>query len=132
MGSEMNMTVLIDSSGWIEYFAEGPLYPRFAPFIEKITPLSAIAPAIVLYEVYKKLKMMLGGETALRAVAYVKLRTTVVPLEETIMLTAAENSIKFKLGMADALIFTIADEYGATIITCDRHFRGLPGVKLIE
>jgi hypothetical protein len=49
-GSEL---FLVDSSGWIEFLGDGPLANRFAPYFEWQERL--IVPAIVLYEVYKKL-----------------------------------------------------------------------------
>ena len=37
-----------------------------------------------------------------------------------------------KLATADAVIFATAQQRGATLLTCDAHFQGLPGVTLIE
>ena len=45
--------MLVDSSGWIEFIGGGPLAERFSPYFEREEKL--IVPAIVLYEVYKKL-----------------------------------------------------------------------------
>ena len=54
-GSEL---FLVDSSGWIEFLGDGPLADRFAPYFEREEWL--IVPAIVLYEVYKKLLSVAG------------------------------------------------------------------------
>ena len=48
------MKVLLDSSGWIEFFTGGPLAERYAAYL---TPrYQLITPTVVLYEVYKKIK----------------------------------------------------------------------------
>ena len=52
------MKVLLDSSGWIEFFTGGPLAERYAPYLTSRHQL--ITPTIVLYEVYKKIKRERG------------------------------------------------------------------------
>ncbi|MFT3975091.1 MAG: PIN domain-containing protein [Amaricoccus sp.] len=37
-----------------------------------------------------------------------------------------------RLATADAIIFATARARNATLVTCDAHFDGLPGVTLIE
>ena len=128
----MNETVLIDSSGWIEYFTEGSRCAQFSPAIENATQETTITPAIILFEVYKKIKTTTGREYAIRAVASIQQQTRVLPITGSAALTAVDASLQFKLSMADALIYTFAVGYGAILITGDRHFRGLPHVKLIE
>ena len=43
------MKVLLDSSGWIEFFAGGPLAERYATYFTPAAQL--VTPTIVLYEV---------------------------------------------------------------------------------
>jgi predicted nucleic acid-binding protein len=38
----------------------------------------------------------------------------------------------YKLATADAIVFATARSQDASLITCDAHFDGLPGVTLIE
>src|SRR6266478_8382248 len=52
---------LVDSSGWVEFIGDGPLAEKFAPYFEREEHL--LVPAIVLYEVYKKL-LSAQGSTA--------------------------------------------------------------------
>nr|WP_255440670.1 PIN domain-containing protein [Paracoccus sp. MC1854] len=47
-------------------------------------------------------------------------------------MAAAEASRERKLATADAVMFATARLRGAMLLTCDRHFDGLPGVTLIE
>ena len=43
---------VVDSSGWLEYFADGPNAPFFADAVEATGEL--IVPTISLYEVFKR------------------------------------------------------------------------------
>src|SRR5207302_10003017 len=66
-GEEGSSVTLVDSSGWLEYFTDGPLAARFAPYLEDGRKL--VTPTIVLYEVYKAIKRSRREEDALVAVA---------------------------------------------------------------
>jgi hypothetical protein len=44
--------ILLDSSGWIEFFTGGPLADRYSGYFS--SRYEIITPTIVLYEVYKK------------------------------------------------------------------------------
>lgn len=44
----------------------------------------------------------------------------------------ADACREHKLATADAIIFATARTRGATLLTCDAHFTGLPGVAVIE
>ena len=126
------MTVLIDSSGWIEYFSKGRNAERFAAYVEKATPSHCITPTIVLYEVQKGVKRACGEEIADKAAAYLFTSTTLIELSAELALEAANQSMKLGLTMADAIIKTTADAYQATIVTGDKDFKGLSNVILIE
>jgi predicted nucleic acid-binding protein len=114
---------LVDSSGWIEFLGDGPLADRFAPYFEKEERL--IVPAIVLYEVYKKL-LSSGSSTAAERFLSAALRARVVPVDERLALLAARISLDRRLAMADAMIYATALECGAHVFTSDSHFQGLP------
>lgn len=79
---------LVDSSGWIEFFADGPRGDRYAPYLKR--PDEVLTPTVVLYEVYRKLRRERGEEFALAVVAQIK-RTRLVPLSETLALEAADE-----------------------------------------
>ena len=120
--------VLVDSSGWVEYFGDGPKTPQFAPFLEDESHL--ILPTIVLFEIRKKLLLTTSKVIADRFVS-VALRTLVVALDEHLALAAAMISIEKKLAMADAVIYATALSCGAELVTSDQAFSGLPGVTLL-
>ena len=122
--------ILIDSYGWIEYFAEGPLADEYAPFIEKVTAENAVTPTIVIYEVYRKIKGLKGEEKTLEAYAQIS-RTKIVELTPHLSLEAADISLKLGLGMADSIIVATAKAYNAQIITSDKHLKGIENVRFI-
>jgi predicted nucleic acid-binding protein len=123
-GSEL---VLVDSSGWIEFLGDGPLADRFALYFEREDRI--IVPAIVLYEVYKKL-LSARGSTAADAFLSAALRTRVVPMDERIALAAARIGLDRHLAMADSMIYATAVAAGAQVVTSDQHFQGLPGATV--
>ncbi len=127
----MKVSVLIDSHGWIEYFADGPLAAKYAPHVEKANSTEYVTPVIVLYEVYKRLKALKNEEIALKAVAYIVEHTRIVQITKGIALNAADISLQAKIGMADAMIKAAAQERNAKIITGDEHFKGMPDVVFI-
>jgi len=123
--------ILIDSYGWIEYFAEGPLASRYAPYVERSNESNTVTPTIVVFEVYRRLKREKGEEKALEAYAQIS-RTKVIELDAHRALTAGDVSLKTGLGMADSIVYSTARDYGAELVTSDQHMKGLEGVKFIQ
>jgi len=120
--------VIVDSSGWIEYFTDGPLASAYARHLKDLSALAT--PTIVVYEVYKKIKRERSEEDALSAVSIMN-RSMVVPLTESIALLAADLSLKHTLPMADAMVYATAVEKQCGLITSDGHFKDLAGVVFI-
>lgn len=123
--------ILIDSYGWIEYFAEGPLADTYATFIERANAENTITPTIVVYEVYKKIKSTKDEQNALEAYAQIS-RTKIVELTSPLSLEAADISLTTNLGMADSIIIATAKAYKAQILTSDEHLKNIKGVKFIS
>jgi toxin FitB len=119
---------LIDTSGWLEYFFDGNNADAFAPGIED--PLRLIVPTLCLYEVFKKVNQAADEARALQSIAQMK-QGRVLDLTEDAALSGALISLKFKLPMADSLIYATARSNSATLWTQDDHFKNLPGVKYI-
>jgi len=120
--------ILVDSSGWVHYFMNGPLAQPYAGYLSKTKEL--LTPTVVLYEVYKKLKSELSEEEALMAVAQME-KTTVAPLSESIAYHAADLALEHRLAMADAMVYATADIYKARLITSDVDFKNLPHVTYL-
>ena len=86
---------VVDSSGWLEYFADAPNADFFAPAIEDTSEL--IVPSISVYEVFKKVLQERGEGDALQSVA-IMTQAEVVGLDTTLALHAARLSVELKLG----------------------------------
>lgn len=123
------MPTIVDSSGWIEYFIDGPNADRFAEAIENTDDL--IVPAITLTEVYRWMLREATESDALAAVAVMK-QGKVVPLDDQISILAAELSHRHKLPLADGIIYTTAKDHDAELITQDADMEGLPGVIYVR
>lgn len=123
--------ILLDSYGWIEYLAEGPLAERYAKYVEDVREENTVIPAIVVYEVYKKIKRDISEEKALEAYAQL-LRAKVISVDASLALEAADFSLKLGLSMADALVYATAKREGAKLVTSDEHFKGFEDVEFIE
>jgi len=123
------LKLLVDSSGWIEYFASGPLAGRYVPYL--VRPAELITPTIVVYEVYKKLKRERGEELALRVAARLA-ATEVIPLTESIALLAADISLQHGLGMAEGIVYATAKDQEARVVTSDADLKDLPGVVYLR
>jgi predicted nucleic acid-binding protein len=119
---------VVDSSGWLEYFADGPHADSFAPAIERTSDL--IVPTLSLYEVFKRVLQQRGEGDALQAVA-VMIQGTVVDLGMDLALSAAKLSADLRLPMADSIMLATAQAHAATLWTQDADFDGIPGVKYI-
>ena len=121
--------LLIDTSAWIEWLIGSATGKAIA--LELPEQASWIVPTMVQLELAKWLNREVGEEKADSVIAFTQL-CHVVPLDTEIALMAAEACRVHKLATADAIIFATARTKEAGLVTCDAHFRGLPGVRLIE
>lgn len=113
---------VLDSSCWLEFFADTPRADAFAPAIEAVESL--VVPVLTVYEVVKKLAREVGDEAASAALGLMQ-RGQLVPIDLPLALAAAVNG----LPLADSLIYATARAHGAELWTQDRHFEGLAGVR---
>jgi len=117
---------VVDSSGWLEYFADGPNAEFFAEPIETVADL--IVPVISLYEVFKRVLQQRDEGAALQAVALMR-QGRVVDLSEALALSAARLSVEHRLPMADSLMLATARRFEAVLWTQDSDFDGIAGVR---
>ncbi len=104
---------------------DGPLADTYAQHLKH--PNDILTPTVVLYEVYKVIKRQRSEEEALTVVAQIS-KTQVIPLNDTIALTAADVSLTYQLAMADAIVYATALTYNAKLVTSDADLSSLPGV----
>ena len=121
--------ILVDSCGWLEYFCDGPLAEKYYSYLKNLR--TVITPTIVVYEVYKKIRKEKSEESALLAVAQIK-ETEIIPLTESLALSAADVSLAYTLPIADAMVYATGKTRKAKIITSDWHFKNLENVVFIE
>jgi predicted nucleic acid-binding protein len=117
---------VVDSSAWLEYFADGPNAGFFAPAIQDVEAL--LVPAITLLEVFKRVYQQRGESAALQVVAQMQQGRVVVP-DATLALTAARLGADLKLPLADSVVLATARHHQAELWTQDADFEGQPGVK---
>jgi predicted nucleic acid-binding protein len=117
---------VVDSSGWLEYFADGPNAEHFSGPIENTAEL--IVPSISMFEVFKRVLQQRTEGEALKAVALMQ-QGHVIELDAPLALSAAKLSCELKLPMADSIILATAREHNAVLWTQDADFAGLQGVR---
>lgn len=120
---------VVDSSGWLEYFAGDPNADFFAEGIENVPEL--IVPTISIYEVFKRVLGQRGEGPALQAVAAMR-QGLVVDLDTLLALRAAKVSSDLSLPMADSVILATARAHEAILWTQDSDFRDIEGVRYVE
>ena len=121
----MNSFNVVDSSGWLEYFADSEGAAFFAPAIEDIEHL--IVPVISIYEVFKKVFRERGEDSAIQVASMMQVGT-VVDLDCTLAMDAA----RYQLPLADSIIYATAIQQRAILWTQDEHFKDLPGVRFLR
>ena len=119
---------VVDSSGWLEYFADAPNAAFFAPAIEDMAEL--LIPVISIYEVFKRVLQQQGEQKALEVIA-VMMQGRILELDVTTALIAAKLSSELKLPMADSLILAAARHHQALLWTQDIDFATLDDVKYV-
>lgn len=120
---------IVDSVGWIAYFAGEPLGALYRNHLSR--PSLLLTPSIIVYEVYKCVLREVGRDAAFLATAQLH-KTSIVPLDDFLALKAAEASLQHGLPMADAIVYATALSHEATVVTSDAHFNGLPAVEFIQ
>ena len=120
---------VIDTSIWIEVYLGSELGRRHLPLLS--TPEAIIVPTIVQYEIFKWLSRERTGEDATLAITFTG-ECLVQELNTDIAILAAELSAIHGLHTTDAIISATAQIHEAPLVTCDAHFKDLPGVEYFE
>lgn len=120
---------VVDSSGWLEYFAGGANAAFFAPAIEETALL--VVPTISMLEVFKRVLAQRGEAPALQAVALMH-QGIIVDLDPSLALAAARLGLEEGLPLADSVMLATARAHGATLWTQDADFKGKEGVRYIR
>lgn len=119
---------VVDTSGWLEYFSGGDNAKDFSAPIKETKKL--IVPTICLYEISKIILRESDENHLLQVLAAIQ-KGQVADLTPTISTAAAKISLKYKLPMADSIIYATAAKFNATVWTQDIDFKSLPNVNYI-
>jgi toxin FitB len=119
---------VVDSSGWLEYLADGTNADFFAKSI--IATADLVVPTLSLYEVFKRVLQQRGENDALQAVALMQ-QETIVELSASLALSAARISLNERIPMAESIILATARAHGATLWSQDSDFENIAEVRYI-
>jgi predicted nucleic acid-binding protein len=117
---------LVDSSGWLAFFADEKNASKFAKPLEDTDSL--LVPTIIMYEVFKVILREKGEQAAIVVQAHLQ-QGTIVELSPQLALSASRLSLEHRLPMADSIILSTARSFNACIWTQDEHFSGMTSVK---
>ncbi len=117
---------VVDSSGWVEYFQDSHRADLFALAIEQRDQL--LVPVIALYEVHKILSRQMPPEVVEKFLDVMRLGR-VLELTDKRAIAASTASSLHGLAMADAAMYSMAQEFEATFWTQDVDYQSLAGVK---
>ena len=117
---------IVDSSGWLAYFAEEPNARHFLPPLSDSASL--VVPTVTIYEVFKVILREAGENEALQGIVAMQ-KGTVVDLTAPLALAASKLSLEHNLPMADSIILATAQEFNAIIWTQDSDFKNIRNVK---
>ena len=119
---------VVDSSGWLEYFANGPNADFFESPIRDLDHL--VVPTLSVFEVFKRIAQQRSEGDALQAIAAMQ-QGQVIDLSVPIALEAARLSIEARLPMADSIMLATARAHSAVLWTQDADFEGLDDVQYV-
>jgi len=117
---------VVDSSAWLSYFAGDKNAEEFAAAIEDVEKL--LVPSITLTEVFKCIMRQRDESAALEGIAHME-QGRVVPLDSSLAIDAAVFGLKYKLPLADSIIYATGNKFSAVVWTQDADFKALPNVN---
>ncbi len=117
---------IVDSSGWLSYFADEPNAKHFLGPLNDTASL--VVPTVTIYEVFKVVLRESSENEALQAAVAMR-KGTVVDLTSLLAIAASKLSLEHNLPMADSIILATAKEFAATLWTQDSDFKNIGGVK---
>ena len=117
---------IIDSSGWLAYFADEPNAKHFLTPLND--PASLVVPTVTIYEVFKVVLRESSENDALQAAVAMQ-KGTIVDLTVPLAIAASKLSLEHNLPMADSIILATAKKFKATLWTQDSDFKNTSDVK---
>jgi predicted nucleic acid-binding protein len=119
---------VVDTSGWLEYFSGGENAQKFCAPIMQFEQL--VVPTVCIYEI-SKIILRESSENDLLQVLSAIQKGRIISLDPSIATAAAKVGLKYKLPMADSIIYATANQFDAIVWTQDADFKDLPNVNYI-
>jgi predicted nucleic acid-binding protein len=117
---------IVDSSGWLAYFADEPNAKHFLNPLSDPTLL--VVPTVTIYEVFKVILRESTENDALQAIVAMQ-KGTVVDLTVSLAIAASKLSLEHNLPMTDSVMLATAREFNAILWTQDSDFKNIKDVK---
>ncbi len=129
------MKYVIDSYAWVQYFTGSELGEKVKTLIESSE--EKLTPTICLAEVYSKTLKVESQELAEKQKAFIKEKSALVFLDESIAVESARQNVRMKKeidgwGLADSIVYATAIIKKAEVVTGDEHFKKLKNVFFIK
>jgi predicted nucleic acid-binding protein len=119
---------VVDTSAWIEWLIDSPTGGEVGPKLPSRDDW--IVPTIVQFELAKWLAREFDQDRADSVLTFSQ-TCEVASLGTRVALLAADVARDHKLSPADAIVYATAIDRSADLLTCDKHFEGLPGVEYV-
>jgi len=117
---------IVDSSGWLAYFADEPNAKYF------LTPLNDFAalvvPTVMIYEVFKVILRESCENDTLQAFAAMQ-KGMFVDINASLAIAASKLSLEHNLPMTDSIILATARQFNAVLWTQGSDFKNISNVK---
>ncbi len=125
----METPIVMDSSMWVEFYLGNAKVRKLV--IDHLRKRAVIVPSICIYEVSLAIERRIGEDLVKVAVANMR-EQVVDDLSASRAVAAAQIRNERKLAMADAIVYASTLAHGATLLTQDRDFEGLPNVTYLK
>jgi len=117
---------VVDASGWLEYFADGPDAAFIAQTLQETESL--VVPVITILEVFERVCREHGEGEALQAAAAMQ-QGVVVPLDTSLALEAGRLAVEHRVSPASGAVLAAAARYDARVWTLDEGLKQVPGIR---
>jgi predicted nucleic acid-binding protein len=117
---------IVDASGWLEYFIDGPDAAFVAQVLQEADTL--VVPTVTILEVFASVCRSHGEGAALQAAAAMQ-QGLVVPLDTPTALDAGRLAVTHGVSTGVGAVLAAAERHEATVWTLDENVRQVPGVR---
>lgn len=124
--------ILPDTCAWIDFF-RGSQTPLAEALGDSLTRVEVLTCGVVLYELLQGIKNQreeLLVQNAIQALSHLE-------MTRELWISAGRLSAQLRcsgltLPFSDIIIAAIALEHGCAVLTIDRHFEAVPGLKMVS